>query len=74
MESEMLYEFYTWEKLRELERAGRARKPGKTPRRPAPVIAVAALAAARLLRGLGAGLEGWAEPRESGRKCCEACG
>jgi hypothetical protein len=69
----MMYEIYTWEKLRELERERRTRFPGRIPARSAPRLAPIVRFTGRLLRRAGAGLEGWAEPAAQPR-CCEQCG
>jgi hypothetical protein len=71
----MLYELYTWDKLRELERQRRARLPGRLARPQAPrPLTLLARALGRLLTRTGAGLEDWAQPEPPGRRCCEACG
>jgi len=70
----MLYELYTWEKMRELESEARARTPGRMAMVTRAGLAARLLrAVGRSLRRLGAGLEDWGEsPSDTG--CCEACG
>jgi hypothetical protein len=70
-ENQMLYELYTREKLRELERARRVRLPGRAAETAATRWA---RALGGLLRRLGVGLEGWGNPGRSEPECCEACG
>jgi len=71
----MLYEPYTWEKLRELEREARARSPGGMAAQARPALAAQLLrAAGGLLRRLGAGLQNWGETPSPTADCCEACG
>jgi hypothetical protein len=70
----MLYEIYTWDKLRELERERRARLPGRPVRSLAlPMVAPVVRLTGRVLRSAGAGLEGWGDA-ETEKRCCEACG
>jgi hypothetical protein len=70
-----VYELYTWEKLRGLDREARARTPdmNAVPNR-TPAGASVARLAGRLLRRFGANLEDWGEARPAPRDCCEACG
>jgi len=71
----MQHELYTWEKLRELEREARARKPGRPRATGGPMLGAGLVrATGRLLRRLGAGLEGWGEPQSAPSGCCETCG
>jgi hypothetical protein len=71
----LLYELYTWEKMRELESEARARTPGQSGRgRPAPTGASLARLAGRSLKRFGASLEDWAEAEPRPSECCEGCG
>ena len=72
-ESELLFELYTQEKMRELEAEARARLPGRPPTASPTLAARILRVAGRLLRRLGSGLEDWGEPQPS-TTCCEACG
>ena len=67
----MLYEIYTQDKMRELEREARARFPGREAARRVRSGVSFARAAGRLLSRLGTGLEEWAEARPD--RCCESC-
>ncbi len=71
----MLYELYTWEKLRELERECRALLPGRTAVAGDTTLpARLARAVGGLLRRLGVELESWGDPAPADPECCEACG
>jgi hypothetical protein len=67
----MLYEIYTRDKMRQLEREARARFPGKEAARRVRSRGSFARAAGRMLSRLGTGLEEWAEARPD--RCCEIC-
>ena len=70
----MLYELYTQEKMRELASEARARLPGRVPVNRLSLGALLVRAAGKLLRRLGAGLEGWGDSPGAGPACCETCG